>query len=370
MAHYFESGFTVREPAWHGLGNVLDHHPETWDEARQAAGLMWEPRTVPLYTIDHQDREFTSYDEAQNWAYDNVGDVVGGASFVQRQGDRVIARRDVITVDPNAQRVERDDTGEGIAVVSGGFELITHAQMGEIMETVLDQPNVRFETAGSVKGGRQVYALVLLDEPYEIKGDVDGFGDPVLTLPYFALLNSHDGTGACKGVYTQVRVVCANTVQAASVEGDRHGAQFKLRHTSGVAARIDEARQVIAGARIEALRWKETAEALSIVPITPAQQLEYLDEFIPRPPAEVVSERVRGNVEAERQKFTTLLNDSSTNAAMSDNALGLFNATVEYLDHVRGFRNTDTYLGRQLLRPEVLKTQALGRIRRLTGATV
>lgn len=329
MADYFESGFCVRERSWHGKELLLDAHPESWDDARLAAGLMWEPRLVPLY-------------------------------FRDAEGEYV--------EDTNARRVERDDNGAGLGTVSGTFELITHAQMGEVLDAVLDQPNVRFETAGSVRGGRQVYCVVLLDEPYAIRGDVDGAGDQVLTLPYFAVLNSHDGTGACKGLYTQVRVVCANTVQAASADGDRHGAQFSLRHTSGAVERLSEAKAAIAGARDEAKRWKEIAEHLTGLPVTDADQVKFLNAFIPEPPADVVSDRVRSNIARERDKFLHILRESPTNQAIQHNGFGLFSAAVEYCDHLRGYRNRETYMGRQILSAEPMKAKALGLVRELVGA--
>lgn len=327
MADYFDTGFCVRERSWHGKELLLAEAPENWDEARLAAGLMWEPRLVPLY-YRNADGEY---------------------------------------VEDTARRVERDDTGAGLGTVSGTFELITHAEMGEIMEPVLAQPGCKLDTMGSVKEGRSVFATVLLDEPYAIKGDVDGFGDPVLTLPYFAILNSHDGTGACKGLYTQVRVVCANTVQAATMDGDRHGAQFTLRHTSGVKTRITEARDVVDGCRVEAARWREQAEALALIPVTPAMQQAFLSEFIPMPPAGVVSDRVRANVDRDQTRFLHVLRDSATNTEMQFNGLGLVNAAVEYLDHLRGYRNSDTLLGRQLLGTEPLKAKAVKLVRELAS---
>jgi phage/plasmid-like protein (TIGR03299 family) len=332
MADYFESGFCVRDRSWHGKELLLAEHPENWDDARMAAGLMWEPTTEPVY------RKVTAADGTESY--------------------EAISHKLVV----------RDDTLDQLGVVSGGFELITHAEMGGIVEDFLGQPNVKIDTLISMKGGRQVATTILLDEPYAIKGDVDGFGDPVLTLPYFVLLNSHDGTGACKGLYTQVRVVCANTYQAADMDGDRHGAQFSLRHTSGVKARLEDARKIVEGARTEAARWRAVAEQLVAITVSDEQQLQFLNEFIPEPPAGITSDRVRANIAQDRARFMHVLNESATNMAMAHTGLGLVNAAVEYLDHVRGFRNADTYLGRQILTAEPLKAKAVRLVRELCPA--
>lgn len=336
MADYFESGFCVRERSWHGKELLLAEAPETWDEARMAAGLMWEPRLVPLYRKDVT--------------------AEGVESFVEASG---------------AKLVERDDSGAALGVVSDSFELISHGEMGSIIEQVLGSDSAaKFDTAGSVRDGKMVYATMLLDEPYQIAGDVDGFGDPVLTLPYFALLNSHDGTGACKGLYTQVRVVCANTVQAADVDGDRHGAQFVIRHTTGAKNKIEGIGDVIKGARAEALRWRTIAEALALFPVTPEQEMQFLGEFLPEPPAGITSDRVRANVERDRGRFLHTLRESATNSGQRGNALSLVNASIEYLDHVRGFQNRNTYMGRQILSAEPLKAKAVSLVRTLVGAGV
>lgn len=332
MADYFDTGFCVRERSWHGKETLLMEHPENWDEARLAAGLLWEPRAEPLYRcVKHAD----------------------GPDTYEVISHKLIAR---------------DDTDAELGVVSQGFELITHAEMGHIVEDFLELDSVKIDTLISVRGGRQVAATILLDEPYAIDGDVDGFGDPVLTLPYFVILNSHDGTGACKGLYTQVRVVCANTYQAADMDGDRHGAQFSLRHTSGVKTRIEDARAVVAGARAEAARWRAVAEQLVAITVSDEQQMMFLNEFIPEPPKGITSERVRGNIARDRQRFLHVLNESATNCEMAHNGLGLVNAAVEYLDHVRGFRNQDTYLGRQILSTEPLKAKAVRLVRELVTA--
>lgn len=353
MADYFESGFTVREASWHGKETVLAEHPDNWDDARLAAGLLWEPRLVPLYR-----KVITTRPARPSDAPDVVYAV---------DGERFVDEATYVEAD-SARMVERDDTGADLGVVTDKFELLTHGQMGPILEAIQGQGNVKYETAGSVRGGRMVYALLRLDEPYTITGDVDGFGDPVLTFPYLALLNSHDGTGACKVLYTQVRVVCWNTVQAADADGDRHGAQFSFRHTVGMADRIEDAKNAMNFARAEMTRWQEMAAELHAITITDEQQQTFLNEFMPMPPTALISDRVRDNVERDRAKFMHVLNDSLTNCEMSHTGLGLVNAAVEYLDHVRGFRTRNTYLGRQLLRPEPYKAKAVRLVRELANA--
>lgn len=332
MAHEFVSGFTVREASWHGLEDVLDEAPASWDEGRLAAGMMWEPRLVPLYYVN------------------------AAGEYVEHA---------------NGKRVERDDNGEacGTGTVSGTFELITHEEMGRIMEPVLDQPGCRLDTMGVLSNSGTVYATVLLDEPYTIPGDVDGYGDPVATLPYFAVMNSHDGTGACKGLFTQVRIVCKNTVQASAADGDRHGAQFSLRHTSGVKARLDDARDVVKRCREEAARWREIAAELVAEPITDEQQEEFAERFIAMPATVTVTDRVKANVLNDRANFMFVLRESATNTAMQHNALGLFNAAVEYADHVRRAQSRDTLIKRQIMRAEPLKTGALKLVRELVSAS-
>jgi phage/plasmid-like protein (TIGR03299 family) len=332
MSHEFESGFMVREPAWHGLGNVLATAPESWDEARVLSGLTWEPELRPLYFLDED------------------------GTFVE---------------ETNARRVIRNDKPareSGMGTVSDTFELITHEEMGQMVEPLFDQEGTELITMGSLKGGRTVWALFRLNEPYEIKGDIDGFGDAVLSLPYFGIMNSHDGSGACKGQFSQIRWVCANTVQAGALEGDRHGAQFSLRHTSGVKERIDEARSIVEMCRKEASAWRATAEALAQIPFTDEQQVEFLDRWIPVPHVDGLhSDVVRRNAENDRARFLHILRVSPTNSEMQHTGLGVMNAAVEFADHLRGFRSKETYLSRQILRPEPLKAKALAMVHAVAG---
>lgn len=350
MPAYFDTGFSVREPMWHGEGLVLDEYPTDWNDARAKAGLMWEPRAVPGFKLMPAPGAVLE------------GDVSWDTWLSQFPEGTV--RHDVgaFVPLPDHKLIEREDTNAVLGVVGQNFELVMHAEMGEIIEAILGaDANVRFETAGSCKGGAQVWALAYLDESYQV------VKDDSQTFPFLALLNAHDGSGAVKLVKTQVRVVCWNTYRAAEMEGERSGRQFIFRHTASVHDRLDEAKQALTGLRSDAVAWQEMAYDLFAAKADDVAFNHFMADFIPEPPAELISPRVRSNIDKARAVFKSLYMDSPTNVAHHGTALGLVETAVEYLDHVRGFQSRDTYLGRTLLRPEPLKTKAVTLAREVCG---
>ena len=241
------------------------------------------------------------------------------------------------------------------------YTVINHSEMGEIIEAVLAQPNVKWETAGVLDSGRAVWCLALLDEPITLPGDTSP------TMPYLAITNRHDGTGSCALRATAIRIVCANTFRAAELEGERTGTTFSFIHKSSWRNRIDEARQAVTGARTEMRRYTELAQQLLGMPITPKQRELFITEFIPMPPQGLVTDRVARNVDEARNALR-LLFQSTTNEQIAGTAYGLVQAAGEYLDHVRAARSWETRLNRTLMRPEPLKHRALALVREITTA--
>jgi phage/plasmid-like protein (TIGR03299 family) len=322
-----ESMFSVREMPWHREGLVLPDYPGAWNQARALAGLDWDPITSEVYAVAGINPDGTPHHEP----------ITGWKS------------------------ISRSDTGAVLSINRDSYTIIDHAEMGEIVEAVLAQPSVKWETAGVLDGGRSVWCLALLDEPLTLPGDTSP------TLPYLAITNRHDGTAACALRATAVRIVCANTFRAAELEGERTGATFSFIHKSSWRNRIDEARQAVTGARREMRRYSELAAELLAIPITAKQRELFITEFIPMPPQGLVTDRVARNVD-EARKALRLLFDSPTNEQIAGTAYGLVQAAGEYLDHVRTARSWETRLNRTLIRPEPLKYRALTLVREVTSA--
>ena len=170
-----ESMFSVRQMPWHREGTILDDYPGSWAEARTLAGLDWDPETSGVYAFAGASPDGTAhYEPIEGW-----------------------------------KCITRSVFFFFVSVTKEIYTVIEHAEMGEIVEAVLVQPNVKWETAGVLDGGRSVWCLALLDEPITLPGD----DSP--TLPYLAITNRHDGTAACALRATAVRIVCANTLRPA-----------------------------------------------------------------------------------------------------------------------------------------------------------
>jgi phage/plasmid-like protein (TIGR03299 family) len=348
MPAYFDTGFTVRTPAWHGLGAVLEDYPTGWDDARLKAGLAWEPELRP------------AYDVLEPVPCPACAAVPGKLhSEACLDFGLLVPCAPQVNIVPNIKLVRRDDTGAVLGSVTDSFELITHAEMGNIIEALQQEggPALKFETAGSLKGGALTWCLVYLDEPREVAGD------DTATYPFLALINAHDGSGACKAFYTDVRIVCWNTYSAASMQGERSGLQYTFRHTKGAKARvadmIEDARNALSGLRTEATAWDVLGAELAALPASDLAATCFAQEFIPEPEADVISPRVRANIITARARFMSLYEQSPSCDGHRGSALGLVDAAVEYLDHLRGFRNADTYMGRSILKPEPLKAKAV-----------
>ena len=133
MPAYFDTGFTVREPAWHGLGAVLDDYPRHIDDARELAGLTWEPELVPVYQ--------------------RIATPLG----VYPDGS-LAEREDYVAV-PNARLIQRSDTN---AVLGHGVSDRYVPLLNKPTFEVLDAPvthGLKVATPAPVTGGPKWSAL-------------------------------------------------------------------------------------------------------------------------------------------------------------------------------------------------------------------
>lgn len=307
--------FTVREPAWHGLGVTLEDYP-TMAEAKRLAH-PWEPAEVPLYRARR--RKTTTWEQVDDY-----------------------------------KLIIRDDDSEGLGVVQKTYEPVSNQTLYDIAEAIQGEgEDVKLETGGSLKGGRKVWLLLRLNEPIQIAGDHRGD-----VIPYYALQNAHDGSAALRGQATVTRIVCDNTSQMADWDASIRGTEFTFVHTKHIHDRIDEAKQALVGWRQAIGGWVDMAEHLVERKVDTVGRRLFLEKFVPLPPTHLVSDRVVTNVETARAAIQSIL-DSETCAGVAYTAYGLVSAAIEYDNHVRKARSAETRFKRAYLDPSKVKADAV-----------
>lgn len=330
--------YSVRTAPWHlGTGTnvlMLDTAPETRMARMAAAGQDWTVLEEDVY------RKLTRE--------------------IQTSGGYVAESTTFPTI-PGWKIITRSDTGAILNVPRDSYEVVQNVVGHELYEILAKGARLDDGTGGTVKGGAVCYLAARLDEPAQVNGD------PSPIFPYIVVTWAHDGSGAIQARRTSVRVVCWNTLSLAEAESARSGRQYTFRHTARVLDRIEDAKRVIAGAREDAAAFIELANELAAIPATDTQRELFVERFIPAPVADVVSDRVRANIDEARAKVRGIFDSPTIPEAHRNTAYGLVTAGVEYLDHLRGYRNSDTYLGRTLLRDEALKARLVPMVREVVG---
>ena len=178
---FAEMAFAGNQKPWHGLGQNVPEGAdiETW---RKLAGLDWD---INRSVVQFMNGSMHNYDDF------NV--------------------------------LYRSDSNAALSVVGQNYKVVQPKEVLEFFRDLVSQDGFTIETAGSLKGGRRIWALAKTNLDGEI---VDG--DFFKT--YLLLVTSCDGGLATTAQFTSVRVVCNNTLQM-SLGQDSVG-QVKVRHNS------------------------------------------------------------------------------------------------------------------------------------------
>lgn len=340
MPAFFEQGFFVREPAWHGLGVVLDDYPDR-DTAMKLAGHDWDVVELPSFSA------IPSGIDAE----------LALAAGFQAVGNGFLRK------DEGYVSHVRSDTLALLHKPKDSFERIPNSTAYDVAELLFDQ-GFQYETGITLEGGALCAITLKLDEPITIPGD-----DSV-TVPFGCLSWAHDGSGSLKVRTGTIRQVCANTVAMSEAEGKKLGTDFTFRHTKNVQARIEDAKAAIRGARQALDVYQRVAEELGAISVTPAQRDLFVSEIIGAKAQEsaVQSTRVKNNIDKERTKVLSLFMGPTIPDAHALTGYGLWLAGGEYFDHLRNYRSQESYVKRTLLSDNPAKKALVSTIREIVAA--
>ncbi len=283
MSHEIETMFYTREKPWHGLGRKVAEAPNS-QEALTLAGLDWNVISKPIFTEDSR--------EIPNWR-SNI----------------------------------RDTDNAILGIVSDRYRIVQNTEAFSFTDSLIGGA-VRYETAGSLSGGRRIWLLAKMPTVKVLDDD---------TEPYLCFTNSFDGTGAIKVCMTPVRVVCNNTLNLALSTAKR---SWSAKHMGDMDSKISEARHALELASQYMEELDIYAEKLANKKVTDEEIKKILDEMFPIP--EDASSAVKKTASMAQNEFYVCYNMPDIRKYYGT-AWGAVNAMADMADHTQPRRMTKNY---------------------------
>lgn len=237
MSANVETMVYTREKPWHGIGTMVQEAPNSL-EALNLAGLNWKVEGKPVYTAD---------------------------------GFEI----------PNYKANVRSSDNSVLGIVTDRYKVCQNDEAFSFTDKLVGG-DVRYETAGSLHGGKKIWLLAKMKEA-DVAGDK--------TEPYVCFTNSHDGTGAIRVCMTPVRVVCNNTLNFALSTAKR---SWSTKHMGNIQEKIAEAKHTLELAENYMYNLDEYAQKMANTSIKTDEIKKILDELFPE--SEDATERANRNM--------------------------------------------------------------------------
>ena len=314
MAHQIEThqdraaAVFARVSAWHQLGTTVAGRAFTAQEAMRLGHLGgWNVRTAPLQAVEITEQGVSTLEVARHYATVRTNPFTGAP--------------------------------ETLGVVGAAYTPLQNEDHADFLNTLADVSGATFDTAGSLRGGRQVFLTMRLPETVRVGGL-----DEVEV--YIAALNSHDGSSAFRILITPVRVVCANT-QAAALT--RHHASVSIRHTSGAHSAVQAAREALGLTFAYNEAFQAEAERMIQTTITDAAFEDLIRRVYPAP-RDGAGPRALTRDTHRLATLRHLYHDADTQAAIRGTAWAAYQAITEEIDHYAPVRARTGHAAARALR--------------------
>jgi len=183
----------------------------------------------------------------------------------------------------------------------------------------------RWETAGSIKNGTQVFASMALEYDQALQN-----GDEISS--YLLLNTGHDGSMSVMASVTPVRVVCANTLNIGIAQAK---SKFKIRHTQSMNGRVEQARQALSMSERYMDAFAKEANAMIEAEVTRQKFYDIVEAIYPKPEKDVKGALTKWTKKVD---LLTEIYDSVTVENSYGTAWGAFNALTERIDWFRSPR--------------------------------
>jgi len=309
------SFFSVKEKAWHGLGQIVEQYP-TSEEAIQFAGLDYEVEKSPLFTK--------------------------GTGVVQVAEGIVLQDTEIEVANYFANI--RTDNNTVLGVVGRDYHIVQNREAFSFFDSIVGGGNgILYETAGALGNGERIFITAKLPGYIRV-----GNGDDV-TEKYIFLTTSHDGSGSITAAFTPIRIVCQNTLNASLRNMSN---VVRIKHTAGAKQRLDDAHKVMGLANTMTAQLEGIFNQWAKVRIND-KEIKKLIQLALCPNKETLNLLEKGAENELSSVFKNTVDDAFAYAMISDTQqmettkgtlYGAYNAVTGYYQNVRNYKDDEAKL--------------------------
>lgn len=135
---------------------------------------------------------------------------------------------------PNAYGIYRTDINKPLGIVKDRYEPVQNIEAFNFFDDAIGKNKAVWQTAGFFGNGERIFVSAKLPNTIFVQGD------PVDS--YLVFTTSHDGTGGVKILFTPIRIICENTLNAA-IRKSTNCVTFK--HTKSVKENLNIAAELL-----------------------------------------------------------------------------------------------------------------------------
>lgn len=299
--------FSVKEKPWHNLGQIISDYP-TSTEAIEHAGLNYEVIKTPLYTEYSENEKITVSD-----LYSTL----------------------------------RTDTQTVLGVVGKDYQILQNKDAFSFFDSIVGGDGILYETAGALGKGERIFITAKLPDYIRV-------GKDDLIEKYLFLTTSHDGSGSITAAFTPIRIVCANTLNAALRNQTN---TVRIRHTSNAQSRLEQAHKVMGISDQLSSDLENIFNHWAKVRISD-NEVKKLISLALAPSPVIVNQLKNDEIEELSSCFSNIIENAYQYALSDETQLmtttegtlfGAYNAVTGYFQNVRTYKDSEAKLKSLLL---------------------
>lgn len=301
------SFFSVNEKPWHGLGQIVSEYP-TSAQALKHAGLDYEVIKTPLFTKDCENKQIEV---------------------------------------PDFYSTLRTDTQAVLGVVGKDYQIVQNKDAFSFFDSIIGGDGILYETAGALGKGERIFITAKLPDYIRV-------GKEDLIEKYLFLTTSHDGSGSITAAFTPIRIVCANTLNAALRSQSNI---VRIRHTSNAKSRLEQAHTVMGITDNLSTQLSDIFNHWSKVRISDHEVKKIISLSL-SPSKEVTQHLKKEEYQELSSCFSNIIESAYEYAMSNDTQLmrttegtlfGAYNAVTGYFQNVRAYKDPQAKLKSILL---------------------